>query len=84
MLVDFWFVLFAVAESAGVSARRVLAGLGFPFALILSSEVLSSVRFLGVGLPFDSIDPIAVKIFAWVYVIGAHIWFVYTLVGGET
>jgi hypothetical protein len=80
LLVVVWLAVFSVAENAGVAAQKVFAGLGLPCVLILSSDVLSSIRFPGYGVGFDEIDPIAIKIFAWVYIFGAHVWFIYTLV----
>lgn len=80
LLATGWFFVFTVAEGALSSLGKVIVGLGFPFALILGPDVLASIRFPGYGSPLDPIDPIAVKIFAWVWVMGAHVWFIYSLV----
>lgn len=83
---DFWLVLamliiwlpvLTVVKSLTHALFLTTIGIGFPFLLIIASSELCTIPFLRVSL--EEIDPIAIKIFAWVYLIGFQTWLVYWL-----
>lgn len=77
-LTVFWFFLLVLTKPLSDAISWTLIGFGFPLILTLVSSVGATIGFL--RIPMDEVDPLAIKIFAWVYMSGFQIWLIYGLV----
>jgi len=73
-----WFVIILFAKSLSLAFFWALIGFGLPLLIVLSSEYLSTISF--VRVPLEDIDSIAVKLLAWIYMIGIQGWLIFDLV----
>ena len=72
-----WLFVLAANYSFGYAALMVFLVFGIPFVVILFSDIGAALTFYKYSM--EEIDPLAIKIFAWVYMIGFQIYWIYLL-----
>lgn len=72
-----WLLVLSSKFSAGYAAIMCLLVFGLPLIFILYADVFASMTYF--KFQMEEVNPLAIKMFFWVYMIGFQLYWIYLL-----